>query len=133
MDSSKDSLLFKEGQKPKVSIVILNWNGLKHLKVFLPSVCATNYENLEIVIGDNNSSDGSVDYIKDNYPDIKLIINEQNYGFAKGYNEVLKNVTADYYVILNSDVEVPKNWLNDIVNNPGLRLDNDIEEKIRDR
>jgi len=115
MDNSKLSPLIKKDHRPKVSIVILNWNGLQHLKAFLPSVCATSYENFEIVVGDNNSSDGSVDFIKANYPEIKLIINEHNYGFAKGYNEILKNVDSVYYVILNSDVKVSGNWLSEIV------------------
>lgn len=108
--------------KPKVSIVILNWNGLHHLKTFLPSVLNTKYENLEIVLGDNDSSDDSVEYIKANYSNIKVIVNEQNFGFAKGYNEILKKVSSDYYVILNSDVELSDNWLSYVIefmnNNP---------------
>ena len=96
MHQLKDLTPGKKDIKPKVSIVILNWNGVKHLKTFLPSVYNTKYENLEIVIGDNDSSDESVEYVKANYPNIKLIINEQNYGFARGYNEVLKKVVADH-------------------------------------
>ncbi len=100
---------------PKVAIVILNWNGQHLLEKFLPSVLKTNYSNYKIYVGDNASTDSSVDYLKRNFPQIEIISNKQNYGFARGYNEVLKGVKADYLVLLNSDVEVTANWLNPVI------------------
>lgn len=96
---------------PKIAIVILNWNGQKHLERFLPSVLATRYSNYEIIVADNGSTDNSLTFLETNYSAIRIIRFEQNLGFAKGYNEALKQVEADYYVLLNSDVEVTPNWL----------------------
>jgi GT2 family glycosyltransferase len=98
-------------QFPKVAVVILNWNGRKHLEQFLPSVLASEYPNVEIVVGDNASSDDSIDFLKSNYPQIRIIQNNQNYGFAEGYNRILARVDAEYLVLLNSDVEVEPNWM----------------------
>ncbi|NOT50546.1 MAG: glycosyltransferase family 2 protein [Chitinophagaceae bacterium] len=97
--------------EPKVSIVILNWNGKKYLQQFLPVLLATQYSSFEVVVADNGSSDDSVSYLQTNYPSIKLIRFSENLGFAKGYNEALKQVDSDYYVLLNSDVEVTPGWL----------------------
>jgi GT2 family glycosyltransferase len=98
-----------------VAVVILNWNGKKLVQQFLPSVMNTTYSNTKIIIADNASTDDSVVFLQHNFPDIEVIVLPQNYGFAKGYNEALKKVNADLYVLLNSDVEVTPNWLNDIV------------------
>lgn len=96
----------------KVAIVILNWNGQKHLKLFLPTVVNnTHTENVEIYVADNGSTDNSVEFIKANYPNIKLIIMDKNYGFTGGYNKALAQVEAKYFVLLNSDVEPAPNWL----------------------
>lgn len=100
---------------PKVSIVILNWNGKNYLEQFLPSVLSSSYNGFEIVIADNNSTDDSVAFLKEKYPGIRIILFNKNYGFAKGYNEALKQIDAEYYVILNSDVEVTKDWLTPMV------------------
>jgi len=100
---------------PKVAIVILNWNGLKHLREFLPSVILSDWPNLEIVVGDNASTDGSVAFVKDTYPNITIIENDDNYGFTGGYNKVLQQVEADYYILLNSDVEVPAGWIKPVI------------------
>ena len=100
---------------PKVSIVILNWNGRNFLQQFLPSVLATTYENKEVVVIDNASTDESVPYLKQHWPAVCIVQNNENYGFAQGYNEGLKQVQADYYVLLNSDVEVTPDWLNAMV------------------
>lgn len=100
---------------PSVAIVILNWNGKAYLEQFLPSVCNTSYDNYKLVVADNASDDGSVAFLKKFYPDIELIILPQNLGFAKGYNEALKNVSADYYMLLNSDVEVEADWVQPMV------------------
>ena len=97
--------------QPKVAIVILNWNGRKYLEQFLPSVTTTSYSNHEIIIVDNNSSDDSVSFLQTNYPSLQVIHLSKNYGFAKGYNEGLKQIRADYYMILNSDVEVHSDWI----------------------
>jgi GT2 family glycosyltransferase len=99
----------------QVAIVILNYNTQKFLAEFLPSVCATQYSNLKIVVADNASKDDSVNFVKQNFPQIELIVLEKNYGFTGGYNRALKQVTADYYVLLNSDVKVDPNWIQPMV------------------
>lgn len=101
---------------PKVSIVILNWNGRKYLEQFLPSVLSTTYANYDVIVADNGSTDDSIDFLEKEYPSIRIIRFTENYGFAKGYNEALKQVEADYYVLLNSDVEVNPDWLQPMVN-----------------
>ncbi|MBI5858696.1 MAG: glycosyltransferase family 2 protein [Sphingobacteriales bacterium] len=100
---------------PKVAIVILNWNGQKYLQQFLPSVLSTSYSNFEIIVADNGSKDDSVSFLQGKYPEIRIIRFPKNYGFAKGYNEALKQVQAEYYVLLNSDVEVQSGWLQPMV------------------
>lgn len=97
--------------KPTVSIVILNWNGRAYLEKFLPGLIAGTAGSAELVVIDNASTDDSVDFLRANYPFIKIIFNKNNFGFARGYNEGLKQVEADYYVLLNSDVEVKAGWL----------------------
>jgi GT2 family glycosyltransferase len=101
--------------QPFVAIVILNWNGKHYLEQFLPSVIATTYPNYKIIVADNGSTDDSLSYLQKNYPQIELIFLKQNYGFAKGYNEALKQVDADYYMLLNSDVEVQPGWLQPMI------------------
>ncbi|MES1218109.1 MAG: glycosyltransferase family 2 protein, partial [Bacteroidota bacterium] len=100
---------------PKVAIVILNWNGRNYLEKFLPSVISSSYSNFEVIVADNGSADDSIKFLEKNYPAIKLIRFKENYGFAKGYNEALKQVESDYYVILNSDVEVQPGWLQPMI------------------
>ncbi len=96
----------------KVAIVLLNWNGKDLLKKFLPSVIENSIgENLEIIVADNGSTDDSISVMKSDFPNIKVLDLKENYGFAKGYNVALKQVEADYYVLLNSDVEVTKGWI----------------------
>lgn len=92
-----------------VAIVILNWNGLAFLKKFLPSVVDFSGE-AQVVVVDNASTDTSLSFLSENFPKIQLVILDANYGFAEGYNRGLKKVTADYYILLNSDVEVTENW-----------------------
>ena len=101
--------------EPKVAIVILNWNGVKYLKQFLPYVLASTWPGLDIVVGDNASTDDSVPFIKENYPNVRLIQNDENYGFTGGYNRVLRQVDADYYILLNSDVEVMPGWIEPVI------------------
>ncbi|MBC7902187.1 MAG: glycosyltransferase family 2 protein [Gemmatimonadaceae bacterium] len=100
---------------PKVSIVILNWNGRKYLEQFLPSVMASRWDNLEVIVADNASDDDSVDFLKRNYPAVRIIQLERNHGFAIGYNLALKQVKSDYYVLLNSDVEVTPDWIAPVI------------------
>lgn len=100
---------------PSVAVVILNWNGIYYLSRFLSSVYNTSYPCIEFIVGDNASTDGSVDYIRENFPKVRIIQNDKNYGFAEGYNRVLKQVQADYFVLLNSDVEVTTDWVAPIV------------------
>lgn len=94
------------------------------MEQFLPSVFATQYSNFEIVVADNGSTDDSIAFLQTNYPTIRLITFIENFGFAKGYNEALKQVDSEYYVLLNSDVEVTNNWLQPMVtlldNNPNI-------------
>ena len=100
---------------PKVAIVILNWNGRKYLEQFLPAVLLTSYANYEVIVADNGSTDDSISFLETNYSGIRLIRFTENYGFAKGYNEALKQITADYYILLNSDAEVQPDWLQPMI------------------
>ncbi len=102
-------------QQPLVAVVILNWNGRKFLEEFLPSVVASTYVHKKIIVADNASTDDSISFLKKNYPEVSIILNPSNEGFAKGYNLALQQVTADYYVLLNSDVEVTPFWIEPIV------------------
>jgi GT2 family glycosyltransferase len=111
-------------QKPSVAIVILNWNGQKFLQQFLPSVLASSYSNYRVIVADNASTDDSVLYLTSNYSEVEIISLAQNFGFAKGYNEALKQIKSDYYVLLNSDVEVEKNWIDPVIDL--MELDNTI-------
>ncbi len=101
--------------KPFVSIVILNYNGVKYLQEFLPTVLATQYENYEVVVADNGSTDNSISFLQENFPSVKIITSPTNEGFAGGYNWALKLICAEYYVLLNSDVAVTPNWLSPMV------------------
>lgn len=101
---------------PKVSVVILNYNGKDWLEKFLPNVIEHNtYTNAEIIIADNASTDDSVTFIHKYYPDIRLIQNPTNNGYAGGYNDALKQIQSDYYVLLNSDVEVTPGWIENMM------------------
>jgi GT2 family glycosyltransferase len=101
----------------KIAIVILNWNGKKHLENYLPSVVGfSDHSVAGIVLADNGSTDGSVEFVKKHYPHIELIELDQNYGFAGGYNKALEKVDADIYCLLNSDVRVTPGWLDPIIN-----------------
>ena len=97
----------------KIAVVILNWNGESLLKQFLPSVMAHS-TGADIYVVDNASSDGSVAFLKKEYPEIGIVQNSENGGFAKGYNDGLKHIDADIFCLLNSDVEVTPNWLEPI-------------------
>jgi GT2 family glycosyltransferase len=93
-----------------LAVVILNWNGVELLRKFLPSVIEHSGD-ARIIVADNASTDDSLNVLKTEFPEIELIINHDNFGFAKGYNEALKKIDAKYYMLLNSDVEVSESWL----------------------
>lgn len=99
----------------KVAVVILNWNGRKLLEQFLTGVVQHSEPHAQVIVADNASTDDSVDYVRKNFPSVRIIQNKSNLGFTGGYNEALKMVDADYFVLLNSDVEVTKGWIEPIV------------------
>jgi len=101
--------------QPSVAIVILNFNGRNYLERFLPSVLASTYAHKKVIVADNASTDDSIHFIKAHFPSVEILLNTQNDGFAGGYNWALKHVEADYYVLLNSDVEVTPNWIEPII------------------
>ncbi len=105
----------------KVAVVILNFNGRKFLEEFLPVVIARSGRFAEIWVADNQSTDDSVSFMKAHFPEVNLIINDENGGFAKGYNDALAKINAEYYVLLNSDIEVTENWIQPIID----LMDND--------
>ncbi len=108
----------------KTAVVILNWNGKKLLQEFLPSVVQHSEAEAEIYVVDNASTDDSILFLETEFPEVNVIKNGENYGYAKGYNEGLKYIEADLYVLLNSDVAVTENWLPPIIeqfkNNPKI-------------
>ncbi|MFC1713116.1 glycosyltransferase family 2 protein [Candidatus Poribacteria bacterium] len=102
-------------KKSLVSIIILNWNGLEHLEICLPSVVGQTYENIEVVVVDNGSTDDSIEYVKENYDSVKLICNSDNVGFAEGNNVGIRGASGEYIVVLNNDTEVDENWISAFV------------------
>ena len=100
--------------EPTVAVVILNWNGKHLLEKFLP-VVLNNTPQATIYVADNCSTDNSVQFLSESYPEIKILRNDTNCGFAEGYNKALSTLNEDYFVLLNSDVEVTPNWLTPMV------------------
>ncbi len=94
-----------------IAIVILNWNGKTMLEKYLPCLIKNTGKEAEIYVADNASTDDSLEWIANNAPQVKTIRLEKNWGFAEGYNKALKNIDAEYYLLLNSDVEVTEGWL----------------------
>ncbi len=100
----------------KVAVVILNYNGKKFLEEFLPNVIVnTNADLADIVVADNASTDGSADFMRERFPEIRLIENGFNGGFATGYNLALRQIEAEYFVLLNSDIEVTTHWIEPVI------------------
>ena len=99
----------------KVAVVILNWNGKPLLEKFLPSVLKYSKEESDIYVADNNSTDDSIAFLQKNYPEIKIVQNKINGGYAKGYNDALQHIEADVYALVNSDIEVTSGWLTPII------------------
>lgn len=100
----------------QIAVVILNWNGRTFLEKFLPSVVQYSHKEADIIVADNASTDDSIEFLIENYPQIRIIRNDVNVGFASGYNQALKEVKNKYYILLNSDIEVSENWINPILN-----------------
>jgi GT2 family glycosyltransferase len=107
----------------KVAIVILNWNGEKFLKKYLPALVANTPHSfgnegsgsVSIVVADNCSSDNSISWLQENHPQIRTIVLDKNYGFTGGYNRALAQVEAEHFILLNSDILVPENWLQPLI------------------
>lgn len=97
----------------RVSVLVLNWNGAKILEEYIPSwIEGIDRDDAELIIIDNGSTDNSVQILREKYPYIKTILFDKNYGFAEGYNRAIEMVDSEIVVLLNSDVETPKSWLN---------------------
>ena len=99
----------------KTAIVILNWNGRKMLMEYLPNVVKYSKDDAEVWVADNASTDGSLEMLAERFPMVRTLRLDRNYGFAEGYNRALARIEADYYVLLNSDVEVTHHWLTPLV------------------
>jgi len=99
----------------KVAIVILNWNGARMLEQYLPSVMRYSREEAAVYVADNASTDDSLQLLKSRFPEVRLITLERNWGFAEGYNRALAQIEAEYYLLLNSDVEVTHHWLTPLI------------------
>ena len=101
----------------RTAVVILNWNGEKFLNQFLPVLLRnTQLPGVDIYVADNASTDNSLSLIEEQFPTVKTLLLDKNYGFAGGYNKALAQINADYFVLLNSDVEVTENWLQPLLN-----------------
>lgn len=99
----------------KVAIVILNWNGAKMLRQYLPSVLQYSRDEATIYVADNASADDSLELLHEHFPEVRLIEFDKNWGFAEGYNKALAQIDAEYYLLLNSDVEVTHYWLTPLI------------------
>lgn len=100
---------------PKVTIIIVSWNGLPLLQQCLPSVMATDYPNFEVVLADNASTDGSAAWTAATYPDVRIIRHPENWGFCRGNNVAIAQTEGPYVLLLNNDVAVPPGWLRPLV------------------
>lgn len=100
--------------KVKAAVVILNYNGRKFLERFLPNVISNSHPHV-VIVADNASTDDSIAFLKQNYPSIRIIETGGNFGYAEGYNNALKQVDAEYFILLNSDVEVSENWIDPVL------------------
>ncbi len=100
---------------PEASVVILNYNGKDYLQQFLPGVLESTFQNKRIIVADNGSNDGSLELLRKEFPSVEIIDLKKNYGFAGGYNEALKAIKTDYFILLNSDVEATGNWLEPLI------------------
>ena len=99
----------------KIAIVILNWNGAKMLRQYLPDVLLYSRDEATVYVADNASTDDSLQLLREHFPEVKLILFDKNWGFAEGYNKALAQIEAEYYLLLNSDIEVTHHWLTPLV------------------
>lgn len=99
----------------KTAVVILNWNGRKFLERFLPGVIRHSQGQAEVIVADNASSDDSIAYLENHHPDLRIIHFPKNYGFATGYNMAFREIEAEYFVLLNSDIEVSEGWIEPVI------------------
>jgi len=99
----------------RIAVVILNWNGKSFLERFLPGVLLSCKGIAELIVADNSSSDDSVVFLRQNFPEVRIIELQENHGYTGGYNEALALVNSEYYILLNSDVEVEGDWINPVV------------------
>lgn len=99
----------------KLAIVILNWNGAKMLRQYLPSVLQYSRDEATVIVADNASTDESLELLRQHYPEVQLILFDKNWGFADGYNKALAQIDAEYYLLLNSDIEVTHHWLTPLI------------------
>ena len=104
-----------ETQEIKTAVVVLNWNGINWLKKFLP-ILIERSKHVNIYIADNASTDNSVEYVNNNFPNVKVLKNFSNEGYAKGYNDALETLKEEFFVLINSDIEVTDNWIKPIIN-----------------
>lgn len=100
---------------PRVSIVIVSWNARSLLQQCLPSVVSTDYPDLEIILADNASTDGSAEWVAENYPAVRVVRHPENWAFCRGNNEAIPHTTGEFILLLNNDVEVPAGWLHPLV------------------
>ena len=98
-----------------IAIVILNWNGANMLEKYLPSVLQYSRDEATVYVADNASTDNSIELLRNHFPEVRLITLERNWGFAEGYNKALSQIEADYFLLLNSDIEVTHHWLTPLV------------------
>lgn len=99
----------------ETAVVILNWNGVHWLEKFLPSVIQHSSNDADIIVADNQSSDNSVEFLRENYPDLQIIENPDNGGYSRGYNLALKELDYTFFILLNSDIEVSENWIPPVI------------------
>ena len=105
-----------ENTKPiKVAIVILNWNGASMLRQYLPTLLKYSRQQAEVIVADNASTDDSLQLLREEFPQVRVLVLDKNWGFAEGYNKALRQVEAEYYVLLNSDIEVTEGWLTPLI------------------
>ena len=95
----------------KTAVVILNWNGRKFLEEFIPGVLRSLGPEAQLIVADNASTDGSVELLREKFPDVPTMLFSRNRGFTGGYNRALMELDAEYFVLLNSDIDVPEHWL----------------------
>ena len=111
----EEQTLSSEHQVPKVAVVILSYNGIKYLSKFLPGIIGTKYERFTVHLIDNASTDNTEAVIKESFPEVNLIRLKNNLGYASGYNHGLSHIEADYFVLLNQDVEVEGDWITPVI------------------